>query len=388
VALLAEAGYPHWKAYFGHEPKKADLPLLVDVRATREGFLAALRRAGTGPEAVASAGGYYDPTSRVSYLYLQPHDSSTRLLVLHELTHQVQAKVALDNDLGRAPVWQKEGIAEHFGFHRRTAAGVEVGALDTAVIDERPLACAERVAAGPYDAWAVATGTAKAVDYTDAMILVETFLRTKDDGLRQAYKRFEADLEKGGDPFKKAERALAGKQERLAAAVREVWGAFRRPWKIVYVGWDEEPGAIVGHGMPWALLRGTTDLPRAKTSIEGGILLGGREAAAGALALGVRGPDDLVALEVRADGRLLLRRKARGLWYDLGGTKLAVPPTREPVRVGLEAVGPTLRVLVGGVPAFDVDGVGGGLTSSDFDGPAGLAAEGGPVRFVDVRTGL
>src|SRR5204863_79908 len=82
---------------------------------------APLRRAGVGPQAVTSAGGYYDPGSKTSYLFSQPHDSSTRLLVLHELTHQFQAKATLENELVRSPGWHKEGLAEHFGFHRRVA---------------------------------------------------------------------------------------------------------------------------------------------------------------------------------------------------------------------------------------------------------------------------
>jgi hypothetical protein len=243
---LAEACWEHWKAYFGAEPKKKDLPLLLDVRRDREGFESALRRAGVDRAAVANAGGYYDPGSKTSYLFLQPHDSSTRLLVLHELTHQLHAKVMLDNDMTRSPLWHKEGIAEWFGFHRRGKAGLEVGVLDGVVIDDRPTLCAERLRAPGADPWAVLAGTAKAVDYTDALMLVSAFLRTKDETVAKAFKRLERDFESGGDPTKKTERAFAGKKERVLAAVHETWDGFRRPWKGVYIAWDEEDSAIIG----------------------------------------------------------------------------------------------------------------------------------------------
>jgi hypothetical protein len=384
---LAEACWGHWKAYFGAEPKQKDLPLLLDVRRDREGFESALRRAGVDRSAVGSAGGYYDPRSRTSYLFLQPHDSSTRLLVLHELTHQLHAKVVLDNDLTRSPLWHKEGIAEWFGFHRRGKGGLEVGVLDGVAIDDRPTQCAERLRTPGADPWAVLTGSAKTVDYTDALMLVAAFLRTKDATVSKAFRTLEREFESGGDPAKKTARAFAGERERVLAAVHETWDGFRRPWKGVYIAWDEEDGAIVGHGRPWAFLQGTSDLARGKVSIEAKVSLGGREAAAGAIAVGVKGPDDLVAAEVRADATVVVRRKVRGTWYDLGVVRLTVPPTRDPVAVRLEAVGPLLRLSVAGVVALDVDGIAAGLTSADLDGAAGLAAEGGPVRFHDVTTG-
>lgn len=384
---LAEAAFPAWKAYFGAEPRKADLPLTLDVRRDRDGFLAALSRAHVGPQAVASAGGYYDPGSKCSYLFLQPHDASTRLLVLHELTHQWQAKAQLGNDLTRAPTWHKEGIAEWFGHHRRTAAGVDLGALDVVTIDERPLECADRVRRGVFDPWAVGSGAVAAPDYVDSLALVGTLLRTKDAGLREALRRFEGELDHGGDAGRKFERAFSGKKDRLAAAAREVWGDFRRTWKIVYIAWDEEAGTIVARGRPWAFLRGTADLPRGEPAIEARVALVGPQAASAGLAIGSKGPEDLIGLELRADGKVVLRRKVRNTWFDLGVATRPAGPSRDPVKLRLALVGMTLRVEVDGVPAITVDAGPAGLSATDFDGTAALYAEGGEARFSDVRTG-
>ncbi len=61
---LAEACWEHWKAYFGAEPKKKDLPLLLDVRRDREGFEGALRRAGVDAQAWRARAATTTPAAR------------------------------------------------------------------------------------------------------------------------------------------------------------------------------------------------------------------------------------------------------------------------------------------------------------------------------------
>lgn len=378
-ADLAEAAYPQWAAYFKAEPEKSRLPLVLDASTDREGFLKAVHAVGVAGD-LAGAGGYYDPKSRVSFLYLQPHLSSTRLLVLHELTHQFQAKAVLSDNPDRSPIWHKEGLAEHFGFHRRTAKGLQLGALDIVAIDERPFECAERVASGKFDPWKIGTGVVAAPDYTDSLALVETLLRTKDDSLRDALRKFEADIARGGDPASKFERAFAGKKGRLEAAAKEVWGAFRRPWRIVYVAWDEDRGDILGRGMPWALLKGTAPLPLGTASVAATITLGEGTDGAG-IALGVQGPDHLIAADVRSDGRVVLRRKRQGVWTDLHEVTRATGPALVPVPIKLFVRGTGLVLEVGGQAPVTIDGPAAGLSPLDFQGAAGLFVEGGEAKF-------
>lgn len=385
-AELAEAAYPQWKAFFDAEPPKSRLPLELDVRTTREGFLHAVHVVGvTG--ALPGAGGYYDPRSRWSFLYLQPHETSTRLLVLHELTHQYQYKALQDDVPDRSPVWHREGLAEHFGYHRRSATGVELGALDMVAIDDRPTQCAERVRAGTFDAWAVGTGTAPNPDYADALTLVETFLRTTDKGLVSTYHAWEREIYKTGNANSKFERLFESKRARLAAAVTEVWGGFRAPWKVGYVGWDEEPGAIVGRGMPWAMLEGQVPVPSASRFVEAEIELGA-DAVGGGIALGVKDKEHLLLAEVRAEGVVLLRRRVNAVWTEFAQVPLAVrgrPLT--PVKVRFELRGTIARVAVDGMPAIERDLAGAGVTLSDVEGAAGLTAEAGTVRFRKLLVG-
>jgi len=379
-AELAEAAYPQWKVFFGAEPPKNRLPLELDVRTDREGFLHAVHVVGVTGE-LPRAGGYYDPRSRWSFLYLQPHETSTRLLVLHELTHQYQYKALQDDVPDRSPMWHREGLAEHFGYHRRTATGVDLGALDMVAIDDRPTQCAERVRAGTFDAWAVGTGTAPNPDYADALTLVETFLRTTDKGLTAAYHAWEREIYRSGNANAKFEKLFESKRARLSAAVLEVWGTFQAPWKVGYVGWDEEPGAIVGRGMPWAILVGQMPVPPAHRWIESVIELG-PGAQSGGIALGVRDKEHLLLAEIRAEGVLLLRRRVDAVWTEFA--RVPLPMAGYATRgVGLrfELTGTIAKLTLDGQPVAEVDLARAGVTPADVEGGAGLTAEGGVVRF-------
>jgi hypothetical protein len=384
-AALGEACWSHWVARFRREPPKDRMPLVMDVRTDRDGWLRALSAAGVmGAGALQGAGGYYDARTRVSYLYLQPHDSSTRLLVLHELTHQYQYKAVLQDRSERSPLWHREGLAEHFGYHRRTATGVDVGTYDMVAIDARPAEAAARVAAGTFDPWAVGTGKVASPDYTDSLALTGALLRTRDEVVGRAFLRFEDDLTRGVDAGKAFERAFSGIRPRLEAAVKEVWGGLHRPWQVVYIAWDEVPGAIVGDGRPWAFLRGTAPLRGTSPSVAATLTLGARTAAGG-ICLGVRSPDDLVALEIRDDGRVRVRVKRRGVWTDVGGVTLPYRPAERPVTLRLGVRGAALTLEIGGVPAPDVPFAAAGLSGADVEGTAGLMAESGEVRFSDVK---
>lgn len=385
-AQLAEAAYPQWKAFFGAEPPRNRVPLELDARTDRERFLHAIHEVGV-QGALPGAGGYYDPKSRRSFLYLQPHESSTRLLVLHELLHQYQYKALQDDVPDRSPVWHREGLAEHFGYHRRTATGVEMGALDMVAIDDRPRQCAERVRAGKFDAWAVGTGAAPAPDYVDAMTLVETFLKTTDKGLVETYHLWEREVYKAGNANQRFEKLFQPKRARLLAAVEEVWGAWVSPWEVGYIAWDEEPGAIVGRGMPWAMLVGRTQVPSAARWIEAEVELG-RDATAGGVALAVKDKEHLILAQLGADGTALLRRRVDAQWTEFG----RVPPTGyartgKGVRLRLELVGTRATVSIDGIVVLEMDLAAAGVTLADCDGGAGLCAETADVRFRGLRVG-
>jgi len=115
-----------------------------------------------------------------------------------------------------------------------------------------------------------------------------------------------------------------GKRTRLEAAAHEVWdrsGAV----VVVYIAWDEEVGAIVAAGLPWAFSRGAP-LARPAASVSGGHARDGDRPRR----RGARRPhaDDLVCADVTAAGRVVLRNKRGGTWTELASAPLpgGLPP--------------------------------------------------------------
>lgn len=109
LAALAETAWLGFAAFFGAEVAG---PLVVYVDADADSFYATLARAGIGePE---GAGGYYDPGSGAAFLFRQPTAYYSRVLFLHELTHQYQDHAGAMSGL---PFWYVEGLAESLGRH-------------------------------------------------------------------------------------------------------------------------------------------------------------------------------------------------------------------------------------------------------------------------------
>jgi hypothetical protein len=109
LAALAETAWLGFAAFFGVEVSG---PLEVYVDADADSFYATLARAGIGePE---GAGGYYDPGSGDAFLFRQPTVYYSRVLFLHELTHQYQDHAGAMSGL---PFWYVEGLAESLGRH-------------------------------------------------------------------------------------------------------------------------------------------------------------------------------------------------------------------------------------------------------------------------------
>ena len=118
LAALAETAWLGFAAFFGVE---AAGPLEVYVDADQAAFYATLARAGIGePE---GAGGYYDPGSGDAFLFRQPTAYYSRVLLLHELTHQYQDRAGGTSGL---PFWYVEGLAEALGRHHWDGACLEL----------------------------------------------------------------------------------------------------------------------------------------------------------------------------------------------------------------------------------------------------------------------
>lgn len=109
LATLAELAWTGFGSFFGAE---AAGPLDVLVSADQASFEAALAADGIGE--IDGAGGYYDPGSGRAYLFRQPTAYYSRVLLLHEMTHQYQDQTSFTSGL---PFWYVEGLAEALSRH-------------------------------------------------------------------------------------------------------------------------------------------------------------------------------------------------------------------------------------------------------------------------------
>jgi hypothetical protein len=254
AADLAQAAWPTWVETFGKEPRGTDLPMLLVLHPDRASFQAAARDAGA-VEDLSGVGGWTSWRGAGSFVFLQPSEFDTRRLVLHELTHQFQALAFRDGNPRADPFWHREGLAERIGWHRRTARGLEVGRRDAIARVHRPAEAARRVREEGFDPWALLTGRATP-SYTDALLLVETFVSTSDADLRERYLRWQEGAFSGRLGTRRFEEAFRDRREAVLAAVAEVWHGFEPPWEAPDHGWDEEPAGIRRTGAEESVLAG------------------------------------------------------------------------------------------------------------------------------------
>lgn len=131
VGRLLEAAYPKWAAFFGSRP---DGRLPAKIYASAEAMRAGMAADGL---TYGGGGGYYHPGNRTFYAFVQPSAFFTRMLILHEGTHQFHYLAATENR-GYAGFWFGEGLAEHFGMHRWDGASLAMGVIPAISLEDYP----------------------------------------------------------------------------------------------------------------------------------------------------------------------------------------------------------------------------------------------------------
>lgn len=241
AADLGDALFTRLAADVGRRPAARDMPLELvlhpDRTAFRKAVLAARPRKGRDG-VLAALGGWTSWHPCISHVALQADAFDTRRLVIHELVHQFRARTRGKSRRGTELPWYREGVAEWYGWHRRTKQGLAFGAFDVLTRNRRLHTVRDRIARPDWRAYAVGTG-ATAADYDDAIALVGALRGTEDAALRQQFARYEQDvLERGGGG--KTFAAMFGpRRARLESAVRAFWRAARPAWEAYGRGWDE-----------------------------------------------------------------------------------------------------------------------------------------------------
>lgn len=229
LAALAETAWAGFAAFFDAEVAG---PLSATITADEVSFYAALAEDGIGePE---GAGGYYDPGTRRAYLYRQPTAYYSRVLLVHELTHQYQDHVSGTSGL---PFWYVEGVAEALGRHHWDGDCLELRV--------RPLLSWEDAAAdaqAELDAGATLEALLSGENASRPLAQELVRMLTSDPAHADGFAAWRADVAAGA--------ASASDTDALAAHVGSLDGALeawvpvdQEPLTPVWMDWIPEGGA-------------------------------------------------------------------------------------------------------------------------------------------------
>ena len=238
AAELGEALYAHLKKHFVTEPGRQDLPLQLTLHPDAASFHRELRRRGTWVS-TREVGGYTWFGRGGSHVAKQPHAFDTRRLVIHELTHQFQYACRPPYLRGRGPSWYREGLAEYFGWHRRTTAGIQFGALDIVAPTRRAHDARRRVRSTYWQPEQFLYGGREA-DYVDALALVGGLLSSEDKRVRDEFRKWELAVLTLGAERRRIKAAFSD-PVKLKAALHKTWDAKGPAWSPAPSGWDERP---------------------------------------------------------------------------------------------------------------------------------------------------
>ncbi len=234
VGRLLEAAYPQWAAFFGSKPEgRLPAKIYADANAMKAGMAADGITYGGG-------GGYYHPGNRTFYAFAQPSAFFSRMLILHEGTHQFHYLAATGNR-GYAGFWFGEGLAEHFGMHVWDGAELSMGTVPLISLEDYPAqALAEFDAKGRDLAALVADqgGFTRPSGWG----LVSWLIDERPAGAAALFARLNAREEPP-----KAWTAVFGAISAADAAAYRLWlQGHQQPWREVWRAFEQRGDALVG----------------------------------------------------------------------------------------------------------------------------------------------
>ncbi|MEZ6006609.1 MAG: hypothetical protein R3F05_02415 [Planctomycetota bacterium] len=197
--------------------------VVVRLHPTIEAYRATLRRLGASNRSVWTSAGVAYHHGRSCDLHLQATDELTQHVLLHELTHVIQARLCGPYRGGLRWSWYWEGLAEAFSQYSLRANGTaRFAALEQDDPRGWPSKAAKRVAAVGYDP-VLRVLSAEPLDYVDAYALVAAMMRLRDPDLAARWALFEAKVKEGAHETNTFVRLFRHRRLRLAAEIRRVW---------------------------------------------------------------------------------------------------------------------------------------------------------------------
>ena len=368
MGRVLEAAWPQFAAFFGAEPTLAgDERLRVFVGATKEAFEARMRADGVTPP---EAGGYYSPGNSTAYLYRQPTIYYTRVLLLHEATHQFHYRACTKNRHISHP-WYVEGLAEHLGRHCWDGETLVIGALPVLSLADYAAAAKAKLDAANGD---LRGFLEEGYDARPVYWALVRYLLLGEGG-RNATK-FRALMKRldRGEIGRDIVFRTFGRSAPLGRKLSEWLAGEQEPWMQIYNEWEgtapgrfrgTAPGAIV------SLCRAKADLVRLRATLE----VPGSGAWIGGLLLHHVDNGNYSTAMVYGTSEIRVVKREGDHWVTLATA--ALPEPKEPGLLRFEAVrqGGKVTLMVEGaeIGGFELPG-----------SKLGLALQGSTLKFRDV----
>ncbi len=294
LQAVVESLFVELSQFFHGAPKQR---LRVQVLATRENFMDAVRADMFAVVNIDRLDGIYSPISRISYVRAEPTDIDlTRMNLIHECTHQFHFLTRL-NAQQSPSCYYTEGIACYFGMHRKVGNRIEFGVLSDPERFDRTnqaLKSFERLHSNSF--YALVTDPSQKPDFMEALALVSFLIREH----RDLFDGWSSALDAGANPQEAWSKTNAPSDARLSeefvAWVRKHQGVWARgvgSWRASGVNCFEGTAPQ----QSWAILLPTaphSSLKFSAESADASTLLG--------VMVGYAAPEDHLIIEVTADG--------------------------------------------------------------------------------------
>lgn len=310
LARILEATFPAFEDHFGYAPAVTTEPLVVKLFADEAAFRAGLLGDGVTPP--ASAGGYFDPSNGVAYLFVQPTRYFTDTLLIHEAAHQFQSRGRAGS--GDLPAWYGEGAAEHLGRHDWDGACVRLGVRPLLTLEDYPARALEELERDGLDLAAVVDG--EVAPSRPVAMAVYGFLASERGA---AFRAFRDEVDGGRVDVGAAFREHLGPPDAMAAEVITWLRGAQLPMTPTFLEWAHVDATTVDG---WADVFTIAPVKRPVDRFSVRVAAGAGADAAVGVVLGLRDTMRWTALVVRGARVETFEVDGGARWVDRG----AAPP--------------------------------------------------------------
>ena len=365
---VLEAAYEGLAEFFGKEPKLADDERMrVRFFDTHASWAAGMRADGVEPP--TDAGGYYAPAKRTAYLYRQPTRTFTRVLLVHEATHQFHYLARTRNAQPTAK-WYREGVAEFLSWHTWDGARIRLGVRPRITLSDYAAKALAAVTTDGFDLGGVVAGRTWP-GYPTAWALFRYLATGRDGKPLKGFETFCRKMDSGGGIGPLFKRFFRGGKRFREAFV--AWlEAEQQPWTWMFNEWEDRGG---GSFRGFAGVVSACRLKQPAERLTAGLEIPAEGPWCGGLLLHYGGADDYTVALLDHRRRLRVDRRLNGAWKHLARHEVTAQPEEGVFRLEARRTerGITLSVGENTFGPFD-------LPAS----PLGLAVESSDVVFGEV----